>query len=216
MVTSSLVLPVIHGLRVKINSLESKYNCGLLVALISSIEKRLTVYEENQLFFLASVLDPQYNLDWCSSPKEWDSITDILKSKAAENAPHASHTVNTSAPSVPKQSRSKPFSFMDSAAADVSSKQVPPPTNLASSEVTNYLTTPTIPEEEDPLCFWKQNQCVYPTLAKLAVYHLGIPASSAPMEHLFSIAGKIFRPERCRLTDKIFENLMLIHCNASK
>ena len=30
----------------------------------------------------------------------------------------------------------------------------------------------------------------------------------------FSIAGKIFRPERCSLCDKNFETLMMIKCNS--
>ena len=44
-------------------------------------------------------------------------------------------------------------------------------------------------------------------------YYLSVPASSAPVERLFSIAGKVFRPERCRLTDKNFETLMFIRSN---
>jgi hypothetical protein len=35
----------------------------------------------------------------------------------------------------------------------------------------------------------------------------------APVERLFSIAGKIFRPDRCLLTDTTFETLLLIKCN---
>ena len=83
-----------------------------------------------------------------------------------------------------------------------------------SNEVDNYFSVPTLPEDEDPLIFWEKNQNLYPTLSQLAEYYLSVPASSAPVERLFSIAGKIFRPERCRLTDKTFEQLMLIRCNA--
>ena len=47
-----------------------------------------------------------------------------------------------------------------------------------------------------------------------AMTTLGVPASSAPVERLFSIAGKVFKPDRCRLTDKTFETLMFIRCNS--
>ena len=53
-----------------------------------------------------------------------------------------------------------------------------------------------------------------PAMSKLAKRYLSVLASSGPVERLFSIAGKIFRPERCRLTDTVFENLMFIKCNS--
>ena len=43
---------------------------------------------------------------------------------------------------------------------------------------------------------------------------MAIPSTSAPVERLFSIAGKIFRPERCSLSDDNFETLMMIKCNS--
>ena len=47
----------------------------------------------------------------------------------------------------------------------------------------------------------------------IAMTTIGVPASSAAVEQLFSVAGKVFRPDRCRLTDKSFETLMFIRCN---
>ena len=52
--------------------------------------------------------------------------------------------------------------------------------------IEEYLLSPCIPQEED------------------------LPAFSAPVERLFSIAGKFFRPDRCHLTDKQFEEHMFI------
>ena len=57
-----------------------------------------------------------------------------------------------------------------------------------------------------PLQFWKENETSYLTLSKLACRYLAISASSGPVEHLFSIGEKFFRPESCRLTDESFEN----------
>ena len=45
--------------------------------------------------------------------------------------------------------------------------------------------------------------------------YLQIPASSAPIERLFSIAGQVFRPERCSLSNKLFETVRFIRCNNS-
>ena len=79
--------------------------------------------------------------------------------------------------------------------------------------IEEYLLSTCLPQEENPLEFWKLNQVKYSPLAKLAPRFLCVPASSAPVERLFSIAGKVFRPERCRLTDERFEELMFIRCN---
>ncbi|CAG2252649.1 unnamed protein product [Mytilus edulis] len=66
---------------------------------------------------------------------------------------------------------------------------------------------------KDPLLYWHSNCQRLPRLAKLAVQYLAIPATSAPVERLFSTAGKTFRPERCRLADGTFEKLMMVKCN---
>ena len=76
------------------------------------------------------------------------------------------------------------------------------------SELDDYFIKHTIPDDSDPLSFWKDNESIYPNLAELANKYLAIPASSARVERLFSIGGKIFRPDRCNLSDERFETLM--------
>ena len=80
-------------------------------------------------------------------------------------------------------------------------------------EAQRYLEQPCIPEDNNPLLWWNAQESLFPTLAKVAKCYLATQASSAPMERLFSIAGKIFRPDRCVLADDTFENLMFIKCN---
>ena len=58
-----------------------------------------------------------------------------------------------------------------------------------------------------------EKKSIYPLLEEVATTVLGIPASSAPAECSFSIAGKVFRPERYCLADATFEKLMFIWCN---
>ena len=67
----------------------------------------------------------------------------------------------------------------------------------------------------DPANFWKDNCKRYLYLSIVAKDVLSAPASSAPVEQLFRIAGKVFKLEHCRLTDEKFEELMFIQCNSS-
>lgn len=51
------------------------------------------------------------------------------------------------------------------------------------------------------------------TLLKLAIQNMTLPASSAPVERLYSIAYTVFRPDRCNMSDKNFEALMFVKSN---
>ena len=82
-----------------------------------------------------------------------------------------------------------------------------------SFEIKEYFSLPCIPDDDDILGFWKSSRDKYRTLARLAATYLATPASSAPVERIFSIGGKIFRPKRCRLNNNLFQTLMFIRCN---
>lgn len=88
---------------------------------------------------------------------------------------------------------------------------------LHTSETINsveiYLAEDCDTMDRDPLMFWKVNEQRFPGLSKLALKYLCTPVSSAPVERLFSIAGKVFKPERCSLSDQTFHDLMMIKCN---
>ena len=56
-----------------------------------------------------------------------------------------------------------------------------------------YLEAPCVTMNADPAKFWKENQKNFPSLVAKEV--LSVPASSAPVERLSSIAGKVFSPE---------------------
>ena len=62
----------------------------------------------------------------------------------------------------------------------------------------------------DVLDFWKQNQDVFPLLAKMARIVLAIPASSAKSERVFSTGGLIVTPRR--FAHK-YIGMMILVCN---
>jgi hypothetical protein len=53
------------------------------------------------------------------------------------------------------------------------------------------------------------------SLRKLFEKLLCSPASSAPVERIFSQSGLILRPNRAKMSDTLLENLMFLKCNNS-
>ena len=83
------------------------------------------------------------------------------------------------------------------------------------AELDCYLEAACVPIKTNPMNFWKDNCKRYPYLSIIAKKVLSVSASSAPVEWLFSVAGKVFKPEHCRLTGRKFEELIFIWCNNS-
>ena len=81
------------------------------------------------------------------------------------------------------------FSGLISESATASAENVSKDINALVKE---YLISSCLPQEENPLAFWKANQTKFAPLAKMTNKFLYIPASSVPTETLFSIAGKVF------------------------
>ena len=61
--------------------------------------------------------------------------------------------------------------------------------------------------------FWKGSTLKYLNLSKVANQYLCVTATSAPVERIFSIVRKLFRPDQCNLKDKCFENLIFVKGN---
>ena len=70
--------------------------------------------------------------------------------------------------------------------------------SIQSSEITAYLTELTLEETNYTLQFQKTAEAHFPALSNLARKSLALTASSALVEQVFSILGKIHRPERAR------------------
>lgn len=69
------------------------------------------------------------------------------------------------------------------------------------------------PIENDPLMFWFYNKDKYPHLHELALKVLSVPASSAPVERVFSAVGLLMRPHRASLGSKMLTSLIFLKCN---
>ncbi|XP_048867866.1 zinc finger BED domain-containing protein 4-like isoform X8 [Brienomyrus brachyistius] len=205
-VTSSLVIPCVRGLRHAVKNMKMTGNNNLVSILQSLVEKHLAKFEDIQCFQMASTLDPRFKLDWCTG-EEVNTIKDLLIGKVECLSPkfNAGYSDWTAQP----VKRPKLFSYMESQTS-------PSDIAKATRDVIVYLSQPCLAEDADPLAYWKGNQTSFPELARLACKYLAIPASSAPVEKIFRAAGSIFKSERGNLNDKTFEDLLLIKCNSTE
>ena len=71
----------------------------------------------------------------------------------------------------------------------------------------------TFKEDADILDFWVDHEQIYPSLADVAFDILTIPASSAPVERVFSTAGTVSAGKQNRLSGAKLEREVLIKKN---
>jgi hypothetical protein len=85
---------------------------------------------------------------------------------------------------------------------------------MAESELRIYrrerILKHTASDPANPLIWWKNHDTQYPVLSKLAKQFLGVPATSAPSERIFSAAGNIITKKRNRLKPDISSVLVFL------
>ena len=113
----------------------------------------------------------------------------------------------------PPKKNMKLFSFMQTPASSTSQNEEEDLSIKMRQELVDYVKLPLLDYDSDPLAWWKVNEKDFIHVARAARSVLSIPVSSAPVERIFSTEGKMFRPERTRLTAEKFESMMFITCN---
>ena len=98
-------------------------------------------------------------------------------------------------------------------------KKVPTNTRFSfvDTEISRYLlSTPFSASTPSQviLDWWKSNQVHFPILARMARIYLAIPATSAPVERLFSDLGNIITLKRSRLDPEIVSTLGFLYSNS--
>ena len=84
-------------------------------------------------------------------------------------------------------------------------------TIMPETQLNNYLSIET---DQKCLPFWEANRNSLPDLCKIAVRAFAVPATSAPVERVFSHGGIILRPHRSRMKGTTLSNLVFLKCNS--
>lgn len=165
-------------------------------------------YEETLPYKLATILDPRFKMNWSENQSELKEIliNEIKNFSNIIEEPFIEDKANE-----PPLKRSKFFAFLDK--NEIKEKVIKNPSRMLEEEVEIYLNKALEEEEVNPLDFWKNNNEKFPQLSKLCIKYLGICASSAPVERLFSVAGKFYTSHRTNLKPENFENLIFLKMN---
>ncbi|XP_073667529.1 uncharacterized protein [Paramisgurnus dabryanus] len=86
-------------------------------------------------------------------------------------------------------------------------------TSSAMTELNAYIKVASEEDETDCIKFWSRHMKDFQKLYHFAMRVLGVPATSAPVERVFSHGGLIMRPNRSRLTANTLSNLIFLKCN---
>ena len=81
-------------------------------------------------------------------------------------------------------------------------------------ELEEYLAAPLASTEIDLLQWWKNRECRWPKLAKMAKQFLAAPASTAGVERVFSAAGRMHDDMRKAMKDSTLEHSLFAAFNA--
>ena len=232
-VTISNVCAVVIGLKKSMEEMILKLHiCQILPRiLLDQVNMRLNLYLNQEDFRLATTLDPRFKAGWLQTdeekalPKEASihSTKELLKRKAAieDNScegPSSSYNIQSSSSSDSEEKEmvnTGLFSFMPSTASRKKRKIDSGLTeeSIVKNEVERYFATERQSMDSDVLTYWKTENA-FPHLKAAAQELLGMTATSAPSERVFSHAGELYTAKRANLGVQTFAILMLMRMNS--
>ncbi|XP_020298431.1 zinc finger BED domain-containing protein 4-like, partial [Pseudomyrmex gracilis] len=204
--TLSMVLPVLFEIKSSLEDIIKKApkGTGILFArkLLAIIKLRFidSNYWESPLYRIAMLLDLRFKNTLLSNK---DSAS-LLEEKAIEAL--RENTKSTTFETKVHINQSLPESFTKRSKWGHLKKKVnirninsPNEETKIRIEVENYLKSPTISEQEDPLTWWKVNALTFPFLVPLARRYLAIAATETSSERVFSVEGNVVTNKRTNL-----------------
>jgi hypothetical protein len=182
------------------------YSQNLRKELHKSLLNRFQDLVENDLFKISTFLDPSFGIDAFELDKQHDIKKRVKFYLNLESPLNVAINESVAESPLSKKRKENYIFFRDTQTNSLKYDDH----DLIIDEYARLIRSN---EYLDSLLFWKCHQVKFPTLAKLALKFLGVPASSASVERMFSIAGHIFSNKRRRCSARVFENLVFLKLN---
>ncbi|CAM4529979.1 unnamed protein product [Leuciscus chuanchicus] len=175
--------------------------------------KDTTAPFSDPVYLKAAILDPAFSLAWVEhhvlvSPEVKEvvaqKVKELILQGAAENVPAACFEAE-------EQEGQQPEHEVGLFAAyhKIQRKNIG---TTPAHQLSHYID---ISDGQNALLFWAINRNTLPALFRVAIRVLTVPASSAPVERVFSHGGIILQPHRAQMSDRLLSNLIFCKCDAS-
>ncbi|XP_038129439.1 E3 SUMO-protein ligase ZBED1-like [Cyprinodon tularosa] len=220
-VSVSYLKPVLHLLRtatLAVTDQDTDLTKEIKSKALHYIEEKYSDPATQELLDIASFLDPRFKTNYISE-ENVQFMKDRVKMEMEQLALKEQRACVKTHP-MPLSTEEEPPSTSTKRKRSLGSffKAVPASSTMQledtiKAELDNYLITPSIDGEQDPLAWWRVHNVNFPWLSRLARKYLCIPATSAPSERLFSASGNIVTCQRASLKPARVDMLVFLAKN---
>ena len=200
-------------------------------ALADGMEERFGHYETQDIYALATYLDPRYKGFFFRNPENAEEAKEkivqkleemlVEQSQASMNMENESESPMGAADALfhsqPKRKKTTLANTRAEIMKNSSQENQDSPRMEAYNFMKEYSSSQVMEEEKDVLEFWKSmslsTKPVERAAAKLAKYYLTPPPTSVDVERLFSTAGDIITNERNRLLPENAAKILFLREN---
>jgi hypothetical protein len=196
------------------NDVVYEYTGALRDGLVESLKKRFGVLIKDDLFIISTLLDPNFGLSYLEvedQQRARSKLISMIRRKEAEqlvissNSEKENNSENLKIKNLLEKRGSnfpqfKPIQHVKK--------------DIIEDLVDNYISTISSGDfKQCALVFWKAHEVKFKAIAEIARKYLGVPASSAAVERIFSISGHILSTKRSKMSVKLFKNLVFLKLN---
>ena len=226
--TLSAVVPVILELNCHLHEMQKRPGmCAVAKVLQNEMHRRFDRYIDpstdsfDGLHIMATLLDPEYTYVLSDDLVEEGTcyLKEIVGNFVDNHLKKPIESSNDTATSTTEEQIEPPLKKFRHLSKIVSKqllkKKEPLSNSPGEKEVDAFIEQrkSNCPHPTDALDYWVKSEPLFPTLSNVACDVLVVPASSAPIERTFSIAGDACIGKRNRLTNANLEREVLIKSN---
>ncbi len=190
--------------------------------LITSLSTRFAACETDERLSAATILDPRFKLAGFGSAVHTatakDRLLNELRVSILNDTVQPERTATIQVVTTQVATKKRKFDVFASLESDVSTREASASSTSASisDELEGYLAYRRHGQDENVFAYWYGMKGQFPTVYRLACKYLIIPATSAPSERIFSVAGNVITQHRCRLTSEHINQIVFLFTMTDK